>query len=136
MSGLIQIKNKTNSATYHRVIKPVCFINDTEKVHNFFVKTGKFLGINIATKKITSFLFNYQNEKLEQKILGIKFRNPIGLSAGFDKNAKLISIMEGVMAGFMSGLIGAMTTFMLLNDHLKATAIILFAISAFILIVE
>ena len=37
--------------------------------------------------------------------------------------------MEGIMAGFMGGLMGAMTAFMLLNDNLKAAAVIIFLIS-------
>jgi len=54
-----------------------------------------------------SLLFNYQNTRLEQNILGIKFRNHIGLSAGFDKNAELISIMENVGFGFVE--VGSIT---------------------------
>ena len=59
------------------------------------------------TKKLTSKLFNYQHPSLEQKILGIKFKNPIGLSAGFDKNADLINIMGSVGFGFVE--IGSVT---------------------------
>jgi dihydroorotate dehydrogenase len=44
---------------------------------------------------------------LEQKILGIKFRNPVGLSAGFDKNAEIISINEDIGFGFVE--VGSIT---------------------------
>ncbi|MCX6712368.1 MAG: quinone-dependent dihydroorotate dehydrogenase [Candidatus Vogelbacteria bacterium] len=44
--------------------------------------------------------FDYQNPILEQEILGIKFKNPIGLAAGFDKNAEMIDIMSAVGFGF------------------------------------
>lgn len=107
MDEIILIKNKTNNLIYNHVIKPICFMNDAEKIHNLFIKIGKLLGENKTTKKTTSLLFNYQNKKLEQKILGIKFRNPIGLSAGFDKNAELISIMEDVGFGFVE--VGSIT---------------------------
>ena len=94
------IKNKLNGAFYSGVVKRICFRFDEEKVHNFFVKTGKIVEGNIFSRKITKMIFNYQNSCLEQKIFGIKFRNPLGLSAGFDKNAELISAMEDVGFGF------------------------------------
>ncbi|MCA9485436.1 MAG: quinone-dependent dihydroorotate dehydrogenase, partial [Nanoarchaeota archaeon] len=51
-------------------------------------------------KKITSFFFNYKNKILEQKILGIEFKNPIGLAAGFDYEAQLTQILPEVGFGF------------------------------------
>src|SRR3989338_6223802 len=96
----ISIRNSINQSVYSNIIKKICFKFDEEKVHNFFVETGKVIGENRLTKDITNALLNYQNLILEQKIFGIKFRNPIGLSAGFDKNAELISIMEDVGFGF------------------------------------
>ncbi len=107
MKKLLLLRNKTNDIIYQKLVKPVCFMHDAERVHNFFIKTGKILGNNFATKKVISLVFNYQNPKLEQEILGIKFRNPVGLSAGFDKNAELISIMEDVGFGFVE--VGSIT---------------------------
>jgi dihydroorotate dehydrogenase subfamily 2 len=46
-------------------------------------------------------MFYYQNSMLSQKVCGINFENPVGLAAGFDKNAELISIMEDVGFGFV-----------------------------------
>lgn len=86
--------------TYANVLKPMYFMLDPEYVHNSFVKTGAFLGSNRITKSLTSLMFNYQNEKLCQNLLGINFRNPIGLAAGFDKNGAMASIMEDVGFGF------------------------------------
>lgn len=100
MDRLISLRNRINSWLYNYVIKPICFKNDPEKVHNLFISVGKFFGNNIFTKKLISLLFDYQNSKLEQTVLGIKFRNPIGLAAGFDKNGELISIIEDVGFGF------------------------------------
>jgi dihydroorotate dehydrogenase len=63
-------------------------------------RVGKTLGRYKITKKATSVLFSYQSLKLEQDILGMKFKNPIGLSAGFDKNAELVNIVDDVGFGF------------------------------------
>lgn len=62
---------------------------------------GKFLGSNIITRKISTFFFNSPSDPvLTQIIHGIKFKNPIGLSAGFDKNAELTGIIPEVGFGF------------------------------------
>jgi len=76
-------------------------------VHNRFTKFGKFLGCGLLTRWIVSGLFNYQNKMLEQEILGIKFRNPVGLSAGFDYEADLTQILPSV--GFGHHTIGSVT---------------------------
>ena len=48
-------------------------------------------------------LWNFQDESLRQEIDGVVFNNPIGLSAGFDKNVQLSPLMEDVGFGFASG---------------------------------
>lgn len=73
---------------------------DPEKMHDGMGKVGSFLGSNFVTQKIASLFFNYQSSLLEQKILGINFKNPIGLAAGFDKDAKLTDILPHVGFGF------------------------------------
>ena len=94
------MKTATITAAYKGVIKKILFKIDPEKTHNSAIKTGKKLGSNKITKALTSSLFNYQNPILEQSILNIKFKNPVGLSAGFDKNAEIIPILESVGFGF------------------------------------
>jgi len=71
------------------------------------VAFGAFLGSNILTQKITAFFFSYSNQKLEQTILGIKFKNPVGLGAGFDKDAQLCDILPSVGFGFVE--VGSIT---------------------------
>ncbi len=97
----VYIRNKIISFLYRFALVKILFLIDPEKIHDLFTSFGKFLGSNFATKKITSFFLNYQNEKvLSQKILGITFKNPIGLAAGFDKNANLINIIPETGFGF------------------------------------
>ncbi|MFA5290779.1 MAG: dihydroorotate dehydrogenase (quinone) [Candidatus Paceibacterota bacterium] len=81
-------------------MKPILFRFDPELMHNFFVKIGNFLGRFEATRWATKTWFYYENPILEQEILGMKFKNPIGLAAGFDKNAEMIDIMPAVGFGF------------------------------------
>ncbi len=100
-------RNNAFGVVYKRIAKPVLFSFDPESVHNSLIGTGKFLGSNILTKSLTSFAFNYQNKMLEQTLSGLTFRNPVGLSAGFDKNAEVISVMEDVGFGFVE--VGSIT---------------------------
>lgn len=104
---LIEVRNKINDVVYRNFLKKIYFKIDPEKVHNRFIKIGKFLGNNWLGKKAVSLAFNYQDKMLEQEILGIKFRNPVGLSAGFDKNAETIEIMSDVGFGFVE--VGSVT---------------------------
>ncbi len=100
MSFLIRARNKIEGLFYINIMKPLFFSMDAELVHNFFIRLGKYLGSNWATKKATSIAFDYKNEMLKQRILGIDFNNPVGLSAGFDKNADLVNIIGDVGFGF------------------------------------
>jgi dihydroorotate dehydrogenase len=85
---------------YKWILKPVLFQFDPELIHDGFTSIGQFLGKHTITQKITGAFFNFRNSSLEQNILGINFKNPIGLSAGFDKNATLIDIISSVGFGF------------------------------------
>ena len=107
MSTLFGLKRKVNDSVYSYCVKPICFSQDPEKVHKFFIASGKKLGNNRAGKKMIKGMFNYQNDILRQNILGIHFRNPIGLSAGFDKNAELLNIMGDIGFGFVE--VGSVT---------------------------
>ncbi len=85
---------------YKNFLKKILFLRDPEKTHDSLVAFGEFLGRGHLGKKLIGSFFNYRNPALEQKILGINFKNPIGLAAGFDKNARLTQIIGKVGFGF------------------------------------
>lgn len=103
----VKLINSFNKTVYLNLIRPICFKKDPEKIHNLFIKIGKVLANSNLLKKTTSIFFNYQNPSLEQTILGIKFKNPVGLPAGFDKNVDIVNLMENVGFGFSE--IGSVT---------------------------
>jgi len=80
---------------------------DPERVHNFMVVNGKLLGSVPLGKWFMHWMFGYASPKLEKKINGAVFHNPVGLSAGFDYNADLTEILPSVGFGFMT--IGTVT---------------------------
>ena len=64
---------------------------------------GKIPGFNFLLTSIYSF----NNPKLEKEIFGLRFKNPVGLAAGFDKDAKLINELSAFGFGFIE--IGTLT---------------------------
>ena len=85
---------------YKHILKPIFFLRDPEAVHDGMTSVGVLLGKFAGTRWLTRLFFDYKNKALEQTILGIHFQNPVGLSAGFDKNARLSDIMPDVGFGF------------------------------------
>jgi dihydroorotate dehydrogenase subfamily 2 len=83
------------------MVRPVLFRFDPEFVHDRFVSLGEFLGKFRITRLITSKLLEYNHPMLNQEIAGLTFGNPVGLAAGFDKNAKLINILPSIGFGHM-----------------------------------
>lgn len=94
------LRNEVVGFFYKNLLKPILFLIDPEVIHDVMIWTGRALGSNAFTRKLTVFLFSYSHKNLEQKILGIKFSNPIGLAAGFDKDARLTAILPSVGFGF------------------------------------
>ena len=88
------------SMIYAKLIKPILFKFDAEKIHARATNTGEKLGNSSVSRKAISSLYSYENKKLETEILGIKFKNPTGLAAGFDKDARLTKILPSVGFGY------------------------------------
>ena len=92
---------------YKSILKPILFLFDPEWVHHFVFKIIKishfipFLGLII--KKI----YCIDHPKLSRKVFGLNFKNPIGLAAGFDKDAKLYNELNNFGFGFIE--IGTVT---------------------------
>ncbi|MDX1828205.1 MAG: quinone-dependent dihydroorotate dehydrogenase [Lutibacter sp.] len=92
---------------YKSIIRPLFFLFDPEKIHHFtfsFIKNSfKIPGVSALVRK----LFTVENPKLERKLFGLTFKNPVGLAAGFDKNAALYNELADFGFGFIE--IGTVT---------------------------
>lgn len=92
---------------YKKLIKPILFCIDPEKIHDLiFFLTNLVFKIPFISI-IVSKLFGLKNSNLETELFGIKFPNPVGLAAGFDKNAKLFNEFSSFGFGFVE--IGTVT---------------------------
>jgi dihydroorotate dehydrogenase len=95
-----EIRDNIIGFLYRKVLKPVFFLFDAERLHDRMILTGKILGSNSVTRGLIGLVFGYQNPMLEQILAGIKFKNPVGLAAGFDKEAHIATILPSVGFGF------------------------------------
>ena len=100
MNLYYKFRNSVIRFCYVWFIKPILFLIDPEDVHNYFIRVGSFLGRFGLTRWKIKILFDYENPGLTQNVLGINFKNPIGLAAGFDKDIELTDIIASVGFGF------------------------------------
>ena len=114
------------SSMYKALIRPIFFLFDPEKIHHFT------FGLIRLVCKIPGFsylmrrLYVVNDVRLERKVFGLTFKNPVGLAAGFDKDAKLYNELSNFGFGFIE--IGTLTPkpqdgnpkkrlFRLIDDH-------------------
>jgi dihydroorotate dehydrogenase len=91
---------KATQFLYIYLLKPILFLFPADSVHTFFLRTGHTLGKYSFFKKIFKSLWAYEDKSLEQNICGLDFKNPIGLSAGFDYDGELVEILPSIGFGF------------------------------------
>jgi len=92
---------------YKALIRPVLFCFDPEKVHYFIFSLIRTLSKIPGMKSVFKSLYLIENKKLERNLFGLTFKNPVGLAAGFDKNAMLYNELANFGFGFIE--IGTVT---------------------------
>lgn len=92
---------------YKSILKPILFLLDPEKAHHFTNWSfSLFLKFPILSHLFKASL-KFEKPELEKEFLGIKFKNPVGLAAGFDKDGKHFRNMAHLGFGFIE--IGTVT---------------------------
>ncbi|ASW75161.1 dihydroorotate dehydrogenase [Chryseobacterium piperi] len=88
---------------YKSIIRPILFKFDPEEVHYLTFSMLKNFGF------LTQLFFPnpIEDKRLEREVFGLKFKNPVGLAAGFDKNAVLFEELSDLGFGFVE--IGTLT---------------------------
>ena len=85
---------------YQHIIRNVLFLFPADSVHSVFLSLGRHLGKCKTIRVLTKKLWAYEDKKLQQNVLGLHFKNPVGLAAGFDYNADLVNILPSIGFGF------------------------------------
>ncbi len=98
---------QTCFAVYQQIVRPLLFKMDPEKVHHLTASTIKNLYQLPLAAAISRGLFQISDPSLEREVFGLKFPNPVGLAAGFDKDAHLVDEFAQLGFGFIE--VGTLT---------------------------
>lgn len=92
---------------YKIVLKPIFFLFDPEKIHHITFRLIRFTHRIPGVPALFRMLYKLEDKRLERKVFGITFPNPVGLAAGMDKDARLVDEFGNIGFGFVE--IGTLT---------------------------
>ncbi len=93
------------SWTYQNLLRPAFFAMDAEKAHGLAMRRLSFLARHRLLLMLTRAAC--KAPRMRQNVFGVEFENPVGLAAGFDKNAEALPVWEALGFGFIE--IGTVT---------------------------
>ena len=91
----------------YKLIRNLLFLFDAEAIHEFSTKSIKFFNLIPLSSLMMRKYYLVSDKSLEREVFGIKFKNPVGLAAGFDKNAEYYDEFSNFGFGFIE--IGTVT---------------------------
>src|ERR1700741_5056885 len=92
----------------YKILRSILFLFPTEWVHYFSMNCLRLLcSIGFLRKLLATSFSPGANENLQSEIYNLQFKNPVGLGAGFDKNARYLNELETLGFGFVE--IGTVT---------------------------
>jgi len=91
----------------YKIVRFFLFLFNPEFIHHMSFKLIKFGAIIPGKMWAWRVLFKVSDSRLEREVFGLKFENPVGLAAGFDKDAKLFDELASFGFGFVE--IGTVT---------------------------
>ncbi|MFM6964067.1 MAG: quinone-dependent dihydroorotate dehydrogenase [Sphingomonadales bacterium] len=91
----------------YKLVRSILFLFDAEKVHYSVMRLLRFIHSVGLLRRLFKSMYIVSNAKLQTEFLGLKFPNPVGLAAGFDKNAQNIDALADCGFGFIE--IGTIT---------------------------
>jgi dihydroorotate dehydrogenase len=84
----------------YKIIRPILFKLDPETAHGLMIKLGRTVN-GIGLTGLVSEFFKFEDRRLETEIFGTKFKNPVGLAAGFDKQASILDLLGALGFGHL-----------------------------------
>jgi dihydroorotate dehydrogenase len=92
---------------YKSLIRPLLFAFDPEAVHYFSFSSIKLLNKVPGFSSLSRKLYKKNHPALKRELFGLQFENPVGMAAGFDKEAKAYKEFTNLGFGFIE--IGTLT---------------------------
>lgn len=86
---------------YQRVIKPILFSLSIERAHRAAILLLRLIGMIPGGRWLLHKCYGVDHPALEREVFGIRFRNPVGLAAGFDNNGEIIRECSALGFGFV-----------------------------------
>lgn len=99
--------HNTINIMYKLLVRPLLFCFDPEKVHHFTFSVIRFVSKIPGVPSLIRNLYQVEDKRLERHLFGLTFKNPVGLAAGFDKDAKLFQELHNFGFGYIE--IGTLT---------------------------
>jgi len=100
MKLVYALRGQINYLFYRWIARPLIFLWEAETAHNKLKQLGLLFASNVLGRRLLKALFYYQHPSLNTTVDGIKYDNPIGLSAGFDKDGELTDAYPLIGFGF------------------------------------
>jgi dihydroorotate dehydrogenase len=85
----------------YSLIRPILFKIDPEKVHYLVTANLRRFNRLPGGGALSRLVWDFKDAALEREVFGLKFKNPVGLAAGFDKNAEMMGEMANMGFGFV-----------------------------------
>ncbi len=92
---------------YKSLLLPLLFFFDAERVHHWVCDALRFAYGLPFVPGLLKKLYVYEHPSLVREVAGLRFKNPVGLAAGFDKNAEMVDEMAALGFGYVE--IGTVT---------------------------
>jgi dihydroorotate dehydrogenase len=86
---------------YRGIVRPLLFLLRPETVHHMVVALIKFFFAIPLIKPIVKYFYTTRDERLRKEVFGLTFKNPVGLAAGFDKNATFYNQVDAFGFSFI-----------------------------------
>lgn len=86
---------------YQRVIRPILYAMSIERAHATALVLLRIVGLIPGGKWLLSLFYRIEDPALEREVFGLKFKNPIGLAAGFDNNGEAFRELSALGFGFI-----------------------------------
>ncbi|MGC9599122.1 MAG: quinone-dependent dihydroorotate dehydrogenase [Minisyncoccia bacterium] len=84
----------------YKLVRPFLFLPDAEVAHERTHALGRVLKYS-PFREIVRSLYAFEDERLRVHAFGLSFKNPVGLAAGFDKNAEITPVLSALGFGFV-----------------------------------
>ena len=86
---------------YKRLIRPILFRVKPETIHHIIMWWMRAIHFIPCGRAVLRALFSVKHPALEREVFGVRFPNPVGLAAGFDKDAKVYRELSAMGFGFI-----------------------------------